>query len=196
MGRKIPIFSFLCGVLTRKKPAPAEEATKPKPDDTSDSSATQSPEKRISTSSAPETLEAAAAQPLPPPPGTGRGHMRTVSCQHHRSNSVSRLVSTLSMRVIGGIGATAAREEKGEKKEHHHHHKGAAAKMFKHEDSIWKKTIILGEKCRVPDEDEADILYDEKGNKFSTYHPKTHSGVLQFSKQTSCIDDHNQLSKK
>lgn len=45
---------------------------------------------------------------------------------------------------------------------------------LKHEDSIWKKTIILGEKCRVPDQDEDEaILFDENGRKIPTYYPKT-----------------------
>lgn len=94
------------------------------------------------------------------------------------------------MRVIGGGGGGGGAREEKVKKDH------IKSKLFKHEDSIWKKTIILGEKCRVPEEEEDDILYDEKGNKFSTYHPKTHSGVLQFSTQTNSCIDHNQLSKK
>ncbi|KAL7205313.1 hypothetical protein ACSBR2_018290 [Camellia fascicularis] len=55
-----------------------------------------------------------------------------------------------------------------------------------HEDSILKKTIILGEKCKVPDENDT-ILYDEKGNMTSTYHLKTPNS-LALSRQTSSID--------
>ncbi|GER32559.1 plant invertase/pectin methylesterase inhibitor [Striga asiatica] len=40
------------------------------------------------------------------------------------------------------------------------------------DEGLWKKTIILGEKCRVPDEedDEGVVVYDEKGERVSTYH--------------------------
>lgn len=38
---------------------------------------------------------------------------------------------------------------------------------LKHEDSIWMKTIILGEKCRVPDEEEGAIIYEGKGKRIS-----------------------------
>ncbi|KAJ6914819.1 hypothetical protein NC651_016946 [Populus alba x Populus x berolinensis] len=52
----------------------------------------------------------------------------------------------------------------------------------KHEDSVWMKTIILGEKCKVPDEDEA-VIYDGKGKRISTYHKKA-----SCSRQNSQID--------
>lgn len=75
---------------------------------------------------------------------------------------------------------------------------GAAAtemlgiRYFKHqEDSVWKKTIILGERCRVPrDDDDDDLkLYDEKGHKIMTYHPKSHSNLIQYSRHsTSSMD--------
>ncbi|GER35407.1 RNA-binding (RRM/RBD/RNP motifs) family protein [Striga asiatica] len=103
------------------------------------------------------------------PPPAGR-HMRAGE-QHRRSNSgASKLVSSVSMKV---------------------------KKKLKHEDSIWKKTIILGEKCRVPEEeDEETILYDENGNRISAYHHrKTHSGALSFSRPAG-LDYREDLSRK
>lgn len=42
------------------------------------------------------------------------------------------------------------------------------------EDTIWKKTIILGEKCKVSsDDDEEEEEVDEKGNSQRHYHPRT-----------------------
>lgn len=57
-------------------------------------------------------------------------------------------------------------------------HKQAAARENAPpgEESVWMKTIILGEKCRVPnsdDDDEDMVVYDERGNKKRMYHPKT-----------------------
>ncbi|KAG6473826.1 hypothetical protein ZIOFF_067744 [Zingiber officinale] len=43
------------------------------------------------------------------------------------------------------------------------------------EEMIWKKTIILGEKCKVASDEEEEevVVVDEKGNRQRYYHPKT-----------------------
>ncbi|WOL14036.1 hypothetical protein Cni_G22816 [Canna indica] len=43
------------------------------------------------------------------------------------------------------------------------------------EDTIWKKTIILGEKCKVASDEEEEevVVVDEKGNRQRYYHPRT-----------------------
>ncbi|KAI3454153.1 hypothetical protein Pfo_010816 [Paulownia fortunei] len=182
MGRKI--VSFLCGGLTRKKtppPNPVDEnpktensdfalipkdaSTKPRPS----SGGGDSPEEHArDTAQLPQATD--EQQSLPPPPGRQQQqHLRAASYhhQHQRSNSAaSKLVSSLSVRVRGSGGD----------------------KKLKHEDSIWKKTIILGEKCKVPDEDEDAILYDENGNRISTYHRKNTGSSMSFSRQNSCTD--------
>ncbi|KAI3468110.1 hypothetical protein Pfo_024773 [Paulownia fortunei] len=206
MVKKIPLVSYLCCAFKKKQPPnPVDEAAKR--EDISDFStsgggdATQIPEdaitKPLSASGAesPENQHTARPtpndqqQPLPPPPG---GHpMRAASCQHQhqRSNSAaSKLVSSMSMRVLGSGGSgrqSSRREGKPRNRD----------KKMKQEDSIWKKTIILGEKCKVPEEDDDSILYDENGHRISTYHRKSQSGVLSFSRQTSCIDQ-EELSRK
>ncbi|KAJ8459875.1 hypothetical protein OPV22_032801 [Ensete ventricosum] len=40
------------------------------------------------------------------------------------------------------------------------------------EDSLWKKTIILGEKNRISTDDEEEVV-DENGNRQRHYHPRT-----------------------
>lgn len=50
----------------------------------------------------------------------------------------------------------------------------------KPEESVWMKTIILGEKCRVEDGEEA-IIYERKGNKISAYHPKSSGSFIHHS---------------
>lgn len=56
------------------------------------------------------------------------------------------------------------------------------------EDSVWKKTIILGEKCKVPidgdEEDEEVVVCDDEGNRQRVYHPRTPSSVT-LSRNTS-----------
>lgn len=54
----------------------------------------------------------------------------------------------------------------------------------KTEESVWMKTIILGEKC-VPDEEDDPVIYEGKGKKISAYHPKSYSTI---SRQNSFLD--------
>ncbi|XP_073051380.1 uncharacterized protein [Primulina eburnea] len=185
MGRKIDLVSFLCGAITGKKTPPHSQSKTPKTEylDSSpvkeSSAGWDSPEEqRPSTAKPPlsDQEEVQNLQPIPPPPGR-QHHMRAASCHHHHSrsnSSLSKLTSSLSMKVL----TASRREDSGNNK-----------KMMKHEDSIWKKTIILGEKCRVTDEDEDTILYDENGNRISAYHPKKNAAsVLSLSRQTSRAD--------
>ncbi|PIN13234.1 hypothetical protein CDL12_14150 [Handroanthus impetiginosus] len=188
MGRKL--VSFLCGGLSRKKsPPPAANPVEENPKiENSDASTKPGPSLRSSDN--PEDHRQPPAhdeqQLLPPPPG--RQQLRAASChhQHQRSSSAaSKLMSSMSMRVLGGGGGSRREEKK-----------------LEHEDSIWKKTIILGEKCRIPDEEDDAILYDENGNRISTYHPKHNGNSISFSRQNSSGTDmdeetHNrELSRK
>lgn len=123
-------------------------------------------------------------QPLPPPPA-----MRAVASCNFRTNSMAparvsrsnssmktlqrKLSTSMSMKAFSG--ALSQRHEKNSK--------------LKHEESIWKKQIILGEKCKVPNhEDDDTVLHDENGNRISTYHPKQ-LNVMSMSRQSSQIDE-------
>ena len=55
---------------------------------------------------------------------------------------------------------------------------------LKVEDSVWMKTIILGEKC-VPDEEDDAVIYEGKGKKISAYHPKS---CMSVSRQCSSME--------
>ncbi|KAJ1423426.1 hypothetical protein SESBI_12360 [Sesbania bispinosa] len=57
---------------------------------------------------------------------------------------------------------------------------------LKTEDSVWMKTIILGEKC-VPDNEEGPVIYEGKGKRISAYHPKNYS-AMSISRQGSFND--------
>ncbi|KAI3792787.1 hypothetical protein L2E82_06678 [Cichorium intybus] len=98
-------------------------------------------------------------EPFPPPPDTtvkplplppAMVNLRAASF-HVRSNSnlsqKGKLSSSMSMRSIRGYKKASKKEAKRDKKK------------LTHEDSIWKKTIILGEKCRVPDDEDEAIVY-------------------------------------
>lgn len=100
----------------------------------------------------------------------------TTPSQMKKSASERRLLSNLSIKLPRSLSMA----KKGEKvKEEYNKRKNGKLSMAKQEDTIWMKTIILGEKCRVPDDDEL-VIYDAKGRRIPAYHPK--------SRQNSFID--------
>ncbi|KAK9946255.1 hypothetical protein M0R45_011728 [Rubus argutus] len=100
----------------------------------------------------------------------------TTPSQMKKSASERRLLSNLSIKLPRSLSMA----KKGERvKEEYNKRKNGKLSMAKQEDTIWMKTIILGEKCRVPDDDEL-VIYDAKGRRIPAYHPK--------SRQNSFID--------
>jgi len=175
------VISVLCGSLSRKKSSTPSEVDNARTENShldissKGKDASHKPQAEVESSKAAEKQDDEQQGPLPPPPAMQ--HIRAAS-YHHRSNSTAsshgKLSSSMSMKVLGNAIATRM-EEKKEKK-------------LNREDSVWKKPIILGEKCRVPQEDDDTILYDEKGNRISTYHPKAPSTALSMSRQNSGND--------
>ncbi|CAN0881982.1 hypothetical protein LINGRAHAP2_LOCUS14544 [Linum grandiflorum] len=110
---------------------------------------------------------------LPPPPS--KQLKGTYSCNNFsRTTSVSRrnMSKAMSMNLKRSV-SEAKKQYHVEKKER---------KKLKNEDSVWMKTIILGEKCKVPGDEEDDdeeetaqVLVDGKGRKVRAYHPRTMS---------------------
>ncbi|KAF5175247.1 hypothetical protein FRX31_035170 [Thalictrum thalictroides] len=90
-----------------------------------------------------------------------------------------KLSASLSMKA-GGMALARMLSRKEE-------HQQVKQKQSKPEDSIWTKKILLGEKCRVPDEDDDAIFYDERGNRLSSYPVKTPRSV-PVSRSNSFID--------
>ncbi|XP_074566400.1 uncharacterized protein LOC141823021 [Curcuma longa] len=73
------------------------------------------------------------------------------------STSSKRKLSLSFGKVLSEKLRTSRKERKGEG-----------------EDTIWKKTIILGEKCKVSsDDDDDEEVVDEKGNPQPYYRPRT-----------------------
>ncbi|KAL1344878.1 hypothetical protein HN51_018687 [Arachis hypogaea] len=75
----------------------------------------------------------------------------------------------------------------------HHHHKEEKEKekdnikgKLKVEDSIWMKTIILGEKCNT-DEVEDPIIYEGKGKRIAAYHPRNRSTMSSLDLDTDAF---------
>ncbi|KAI3505763.1 hypothetical protein L1887_27990 [Cichorium endivia] len=133
---------------------------------------------------------------LPPPPRlasirAASYHVESSSNTPHASHN-AKLTSSMSMRLSGklkGLKKGSKRENDNDK----YKDKGNDVDKLQRENSVWKKTIILGEKCRVPDEDEDDIIYDENGMRITTFHRKQ-SG-LSISRQSSDTSQTNTYSK-
>lgn len=206
----IAIFSSLCGSFTKKKSPPpstssntrdnnensftngitSPKETSPKYDMSFKGNSTDQPQLQG------EEL-AILQQPLPPPPSmrATSSNNSNISAKsmtpttHSRSNSSNssqgKLSTSVSMRAFGGaLGSRQA----SRREDSNYDKRKRDKKLSKDDDSIWKKQIILGEKCKIPaDEDDDTFLYDEDGNRISAYHPKPIT--LSISRQSSNIEE-------
>ncbi|KAK6927264.1 hypothetical protein RJ641_005855 [Dillenia turbinata] len=122
-------------------------------------------------------MEAAAPLPLPPAMfaqrelSMGRGGPPMLNSKSKRSRSMSL---SMSMKIPQGMiisKSRSVREDPNQKKKD----------KWKDEDSIWRKSIMLGERCRDPSNDEESILYDNEGNRIPALHKKTPSRLVSRS---------------
>lgn len=119
-----------------------------------------------------ETKDQTTTLPLPPALKTLR---ETNSCNNF-SSSTRKLSSSLSVKVPRTMSMGKVQDQFQRKKG-----------KLKAEDSILIRPIILGEKCRVPADEDDAVLYDGKGKRITTYHPKS-SASYSLSRNTSIID--------
>ncbi|KAH0658012.1 hypothetical protein KY289_026760 [Solanum tuberosum] len=184
----IGIVSSLCGLLERIKGSSEGDIKENATHVISTSSnetenTTISDDQELTDKRSSDNDENILQQPLPPPPA-----MRTVASNNLRTNSMATPTrSNSSLKSLQRKLSTSMSMKAFSRALSHRHDK--INSKLKHEDSIWKKKIILGEKCKVPNQDDDDdtILYDEDGNRISTYHPKQ-LNVMSMSRQSSEID--------
>ncbi|KAJ4709042.1 Phosphatidylinositol 3,4,5-trisphosphate 5-phosphatase [Melia azedarach] len=119
--------------------------------------------------------------PLPPAMKTLRG---AYSCNNLTRTMSMRRVDTSSMMSMKKMPRSIS--VRNDDVHNNNKKKKKKAGILKTEDSVWKKTIILGEKCR-PDEEDDGIIYDNKGNKITAYHKKTQSNY-SLSRTSSRVD--------
>ncbi|KAF3447549.1 hypothetical protein FNV43_RR12735 [Rhamnella rubrinervis] len=186
MAAAIAIMAGLCGVRSRKKPPPSSpvlstltekvDAFAPPSmlnDERSPAPAAENVDSEDATKD-----EDAVRLPLPP---AMQQKGETSSNQILKSMSERRLSINMSLRVPRSLSVARHRDQKDENSRHNKKGK------IKTEDSVWMKTIILGEKCKVPDEESSAVIYEGKGKKISAYHPRTPSSI-SISRQSSFID--------
>ncbi|KAH0990187.1 hypothetical protein GBA52_001670 [Prunus armeniaca] len=171
MAATIAMITALCSFTRKRSPppsqAPANTTTEIDAEPATMAAAgttTTTPQQDSETDQENEDGRESKELPLPPRMRHSGQIDSTINNKAHMKKSASerRLLSNLSMKLPRSL--SMARKDKV---------KGGP------EESIWMKTIILGEKCKVPDEDEVAI-YDAKGRKIPAYRPK--------SRQSSFID--------
>ncbi|CAL0332918.1 unnamed protein product [Lupinus luteus] len=119
---------------------------------------------------------------LPLPPAMQVHNDSNIPINVKRTTSERRVSFNMSLKLPRSFSMVKNKDQ--------HHNKeddeiGKKAKL-KPDESVWMKTIILGEKCN-PDEEEDAIIYERKGKKISAYHPKK-STSMSLSRQWSSID--------
>ncbi|KAG6624445.1 hypothetical protein I3843_16G029000 [Carya illinoinensis] len=163
-------ITALCGSRFRRRTSPPSSAPPPfetaeKPDLVDSTAITMT----MTSSPPPKAAEPVESEDildnkLPLPPAM-KQMGESYSCRNMTKSSPYRKTSmNLSMKLPRSL-SLARREENRQRKE-----------QLKMEDSVWMKTIILGEKCKVPDEEDA-VIYDGKGKRISAYHPRTPSRI-------------------
>lgn len=187
MAAAIAIIAGLCGVRSRKKSPPFSpvlststekvEAFAPPSMLTAEHSPAQAAE-NVDSEDATKDEDAVR---LPLPPALQQKGETSSSNQIFKSMSERRLSTNMSLKVPRSLSVARYRDQKEENSRHNKKGK------IKTEDSVWMKTIILGEKCKVPDEESSAVIYEGKGKKISAYHPRTPSSI-SISRQSSFID--------
>jgi len=201
MAGALAMIKSLCGARFRRSRSKASESPQQRGESNSDVStspslASPSPPPQaaaMETRTAPPRTQAGGAaeshdikendaqeiKELPLPPAMQLTAETTSASNCMKKSASTRSLSSMSMKAISmklPRSMSLVRKDGDDKK--NQKKKGKP----KHEDSVWMKTIILGEKCKVPDEDEA-VIYDGKGKRISTYHKKA-----SCSRQNSQID--------
>uniref|UniRef100_A0A7N0VE09 Uncharacterized protein n=1 Tax=Kalanchoe fedtschenkoi TaxID=63787 RepID=A0A7N0VE09_KALFE len=189
----LAIISALCGTRLRRK----NKSPDPQPDTAQTASPPQgsSPPPDAAQAQPPKNLEFNSADrmsvdvqdplplPLPPPPARRQLSGSVSQSMRHKSSGgeAGSKLSCMSMKVGGRSLSMSMRWSRKD---------AAGQKMrakLEKEESVWMKTIILGEKCKVADDEDDAVIFAERGVKVTAYHPKAPTS-LPVSRTSSYID--------
>ncbi|KAK8547355.1 hypothetical protein V6N13_098067 [Hibiscus sabdariffa] len=158
MTATIAMFTGLCGFRRKRSPAlpPPELAeksdTQTEPEKSEQTTVIETPTTEFRT-------EQMMTKELPLPPGlrTSRSSNNFTS----KSESTRKVSTALSAKHIKSVSVKLRYKKK----------------RSKDEDSIWKKTIILGGRCRISDDDDDAVIFTGKRDTVLAYHPRTLSTI-------------------
>lgn len=181
MAAAIAMITTLCGVRSRRRSGSDDQSTSP-----------AAGENKADENGSPLTDPTADGEndgdqneqlnkdlPLPP-------KMQAAA----NSSPPSQIAKSASERKISNMRSMSIKVPRSLSVVRNHLDEGRQRRKerIKGEDSIWTKTIILGEKCKVPDEEDG-VIYEGKGKKISAYHPRAQSSMsITISRQGSAID--------
>ncbi|KAA0064730.1 putative transmembrane protein [Cucumis melo var. makuwa] len=183
MAAAIAMITTLCGVRSRRRSTPSEAssptATENNKAEENVSPTTTTPS--LATAANPsdrETENEGEVKELPLPPKMQQVTSSSPPNQILKSASERKLnhMRSMSIKVPRSLSVVRNHLDEGRQRR---------KEKIKGEDSIWTKTIILGEKCKVSDEEDG-IIYEGKGKKITAYHPRAPSSMsISMSRQNS-----------
>ncbi|KAE9586880.1 hypothetical protein Lalb_Chr23g0267841 [Lupinus albus] len=188
LAASIAIVTALCGVrFWKKSPSPPQSSSSDPIELEKDLDSSSPPSNMVATDKVEnhENIRETEnndtqTKELPLPPSMQQPHdLFHCSSMMKRATSERRTSFSLSIKMPRSFSVAKMRdlmEDKGN---------NIKGKLKSSEDSVWMKTIILGEKC-VPDEEDP-VIYEGRGKKISAYHPKNSSSI-SVSRQCSFID--------
>lgn len=186
LAASIAIVTAICGVRFRRKPSPPPpleiakekdlDASTPPSNTVATEKSSEYPQIQKSESKIEAENNDTQIKELPLPPAMQQSkELFPSDSVMKRATSERRASFSLSLKMPRSFSVAKNRDQKED------NIKG----KLKAEDSVWMKTIILGEKC-VPDEEDP-VIYEGKGKRISVYHPKN-SSSMSISRQSSFLD--------
>lgn len=170
VAASMAIVTSLCSVLFWKKTDPSLSSDDPS------SSQESKPEldselggNKEETVTSPADVE--DVKELPLPPAMLQPKEPHVPINMKRAASERKLAFNLSMKAINNLPRTLSVARLRDHQQ---------PKKPKAEDSVWMKTIILGEKCQVNRDQEGEesaVIFEDKGKTVTAYHPRTKSSM-------------------
>lgn len=182
MAAAIAMITTLCGVRSRRRAPPSEASSPTATENKQEGNTSPTPPAAAggeTEQDGDQTEQRMKELPLPPkmqqfsissPPNTIAKSASERKLSHMRS---------MSIKVPRSLSVVRNHLDEGKQRR---------KDKIKGEESIWTKTIILGEKCKVSEEEDG-VIYEGKGKKISAYHPRAHSSMsISMSRQNSAID--------
>ncbi|KGN47811.2 hypothetical protein Csa_018925 [Cucumis sativus] len=183
MAAAISMITTLCGVRSRRRSTPSEDSSHAAADNKTDEnvSPTTTTPFQAANPSGGEAENEGEMKELPLPPKMQQVASTSPPSQISKSASERKLnhMRSMSIKVPRSLSVVRNHLDEGRQRR---------KERIKGEDSIWTKTIILGEKCKVSDEEDG-IIYEGKGKKITAYHPRAPSSMsISMSRQNSAVE--------
>ncbi|MED6219748.1 hypothetical protein PIB30_038577 [Stylosanthes scabra] len=189
LAATIAIITSMCSLVSFKRKKEDTNLSTSAPLETLDPTSTITHDLNDPPSSADCKIEVEQEQeeikelPLPPALQQPKDSSTLPTNNNNNNNNFKRATSerktafSLSIKVKRTLSVAKNWEHKLEEKKEREREKEKDKGNIKGklpEDSIWMKTIILGEKCKT-DEVDDPIIYEGKGKRIAAYHPRNRS---------------------